>query len=123
MTDKFNTKITQALDKSLGDLNQETLDALAAARQKALDQPSANHIEAKSEKNIIAFPRARKKYYVPALAAALLLAVIIPNVSQYNATSSKPISVESYYEVDPEMLETADILLLLGELAEEENGG
>lgn len=93
-------KVSSTLDKSIGELSADTKLQLAQIREQAL--------------------RKRRYSFKPqlAIAASICVVLLIPWLISHQ--TAEPISVneaETYFAVDPEMLETMDMLAAIGELS------
>ncbi|WP_390590481.1 hypothetical protein [Simiduia litorea] len=115
MAEKFSRQVCQQLDKSVEALDPELELKLAMARRAALLQQSALKPAPTRRANALFRPIV----YWPALAAALLAVVVVPNLSTpVRVPIDSGIEAQSLYDLEPELLETMDLLWAVEELAE-----
>jgi len=96
--------ITQTLDKSLLDIDEETRLQLQQARQKAL----LAAVQRKKNTQRVA-------WVTTAAAASIAAVIILPNM-QLSVTPSPEFDDLSYLQVDPQLLEDMDMLMVMGEV-------
>lgn len=109
--DKLARNITASLEKSLLDIDEDTLRELKEKRKSIFSDKKPIH---------------RKGSYIwSGLAAVIVVAIGIPiyfnlDESTNLGNTTRDESVATYYDVDPEMLEMMDMLIVLGDLIEED---
>lgn len=114
MAEKFTHQVCQQLDQSLDQLDPALVDKLALARRAALAQKP---VTAQVPKRPLMAPL----FYLPAMAAALIAMIILPNVSTHGPDDAPQlVTVTSIYELEPDLLDTMDLLWAVDDLAERE---
>ncbi|MDN3640130.1 DUF3619 family protein [Simiduia curdlanivorans] len=113
MAEKFTHQVCKQLDKNVEQLEPELSAKLAAARRAALaPQPEPKRPTWRVFSPVV---------YWPALAAALLAIVILPSLTVPTHAPIEPsLDAHSLYDVEPELLETMDLLWAVEDLAERE---
>ncbi|GAB1267444.1 hypothetical protein NBRC116493_06970 [Aurantivibrio infirmus] len=104
--DKFARNIANSLDDSLLSIDSDTLKELKEKRDIALAQKKS--------------PRINSPYVWSGIAAAVIVAIALPIYFNQSSQNELEHDIASYYDVDPEMLEMMDMLLVLGDLIEED---
>jgi len=112
--EQLQKKLADTLDHSVMQLEPTEVDQLVQARRQALLAKISSPAQSKQQLLIW-----------PSIAAAFLLAVVAPLLFRDanirgDILDDPQLELLSYYDVDPEMLEVMDILLAMGELAEDE---
>lgn len=101
MSTPEQTEFEKALAASL----RQSSEQLPEATVKALDQRRAQALSS----------RVTKRWQIPSAVAATVLGAVVL-INTYTPHSSEPVDDLAYWQVEPDMLETMDMLAMLSEV-------